>query len=65
MDYLDIEKMLLPMFFILIIMSGIGLAILCILLLESSSNVNALNSSLETENYYGFTILSLSNMTYG
>jgi hypothetical protein len=46
-------------------MSGIGLAILCILLLESSSNVNALNSSLETENYYGFTILSLSNMTYG
>ena len=65
MDYLDLEKMLLPMFFILILMSGIGLAILCMLLLESSSGINALNSSLETENYYGFTLPSLGNMTYG
>lgn len=65
MDYLDLERVLLPMFFILILMSGIGLAILCLLLLESRSGVNALNSSLETENYYGFTISSLDNMTYG
>jgi hypothetical protein len=46
MDYLDLEKLILILFFIITLMAGIGVAILCILFLESNTGVNAMNSSL-------------------
>ena len=67
MDYLDIEKIMLIIFCILIIMSGIGLAILSMLYLEYNSFAHALNASrmdtLDIENYYTAIIPSRFNIS--
>ena len=67
MDYLDIEKIMLIIFCILIVMSGIGLAILSMLYLESKSFAHALNASslntIDIENYYHALLPSRFNIS--